>query len=188
MLDFSVSLNGPTGPNTTLLHWIVAGLSSPNGTTTLTTHQGEIASYFPPGPPPGQTHTYGIFLYPEPAKFAIPADFVPFFANLSASPFNRIGFNLTHFVEETGLGKPVAADWFLVNTPNVTTSTSVVATSAVTVTTTIITATGTDATSRSGSRVSTSAAPLDTISKSGASKMGLEMMLVALGGLALLEH
>jgi phosphatidylethanolamine-binding protein len=191
MLDFSVSLNGPAAPNTTLLHWILAGLSSPNNTTTLTSHQGEIASYFPPGPPPGQTHTYGVFLYPEPAKFAIPADYVPFFANLSASPLNRIGFNLTHFVEETGLGEPVAADWFLVSTPNVTMSSSAVATGAATATTTTIitgTGTGTGATSGSGSIVSTSAAPLATASKSGATKMGLEMMLVALGGLGLLAY
>jgi phosphatidylethanolamine-binding protein len=188
MLDFSVSLNGPTAPNTTLLHWIVAGLSYPNDTTTLTSHQGEIASYFPPSPPLGQTHTYGVFLYPEPAKFAIPADFVPFFANLSASPLNRIGFNLTHFVEETGLGEPVAADWFLVSTPNVTTSSSAVATGVATTTTTMITATGTGAMSGSGSIVSTSAAPLATVSTSGATKMGLEMMLVALGGLGLLEY
>ena len=87
------------------------------------------------------------------------------------------------------MGEPVAADWFLVSTPNVTTSSSTVATGAATATTTTtITAAGTGSTSGSGSIVSTSATPLATVSKSGATKMGLEMMLVALGGLGLLEY
>ena len=113
-MDFSVETGG--GPNTTLLHWMLPGLSSPNGTTRLMSQQGEIAPYFPPGPPAGQTHTYGIFLYIEPASFAVPANFIPFFKNLTApgaSVLTRVGFNLTTFVAETGLGAPVAADWFL---------------------------------------------------------------------------
>ncbi|KAE8446538.1 hypothetical protein EG329_011870 [Mollisiaceae sp. DMI_Dod_QoI] len=122
MMDFSVETGTSTGSNTTLLHWILAGLSSPNETTTLTSHEGEIAPYFPPGPPAGQTHTYGVFLYNEPAKFSVPADYIPYFNNLTASVFNRVGFNLTNFVAETGLGAPIAADWFLVSTPNTTTN------------------------------------------------------------------
>jgi hypothetical protein len=116
MLDFSVQNNGT---NTTLLHWILPGLS---GTSTLTSNKTEVAPYFPPGPPPGQTHTYGLFLYKETPTFAIPADYVSFFSNLTASVLNRVVFNLTKFVGETGLGVPVAADWFLVGTPNTTTS------------------------------------------------------------------
>lgn len=182
-MDFSVEANGPTAPNTTLIHWILTGLSSPNDTTTLTSHQGEIATYFPPGPPPGQSHTYGVFLYAEPRDLAIPADYVPFFANLTASPYNRIGFNLTHFVAETGLGKPVAADWFLVSTPN-TPSSSTVATGTATATATI-TATGAGATSGSGSASSTAATPLPTVSKSGATELVVEMTVVALAGVGL---
>jgi phosphatidylethanolamine-binding protein len=118
-MDFSVeTTNSPLGPNTTLIHWILAGLSSPNDTITLSSRLGPIAPYFPPGPPPGQTHMYGVFLYSEPARFEVPADFIPFFNNLTASVFNRVGFNLTHFAGETGLGAPVAADWFLVSTPS----------------------------------------------------------------------
>jgi hypothetical protein len=116
MLDLSVQNNGT---NTTLLHWILPGLS---GTSNLTSNKTEVAPYFPPGPPVGQTHTYGLFLYTETPNFAIPADYVPFFKNLSASVFNRVGFNLTKFVDETGLGVPVASDWFLVGTPNTTTT------------------------------------------------------------------
>lgn len=115
MMDLSVEPNNiPTETNTTLIHWILPGLSFPNATTTaLTSHSDAIAPYFPPGPPAGQTHTYALFLYDEPPNFTIPADYVPIFNNLTASVYNRVGFNLTEFVEQTGLGDPLAADWFL---------------------------------------------------------------------------
>ena len=117
MLDFSVEPNNnPAGTNTTLLHWLLPGLSSPNETTTaLTSPENATAPYFPPGPPAGQTHTYALFLYQEPADFSIPAEYVPFFENITASVYNRVGFNLTEFVDKTYLGSPVAADWFLVS-------------------------------------------------------------------------
>ena len=117
MLDLSVEPNNnPAGTNTTLLHWLLPGLSSPNETTTaLTSQENATAPYFPPGPPAGQTHTYALFLYQEPADFSIPAEYVPFFENITASVYNRVGFNLTEFVDKTYLGSPVAADWFLVS-------------------------------------------------------------------------
>lgn len=117
MMDFSVEPNNnPAGTNTTLLHWLLPGLSSPNASTaTLTSREDATAPYFPPGPPAGQTHTYALFLFRQPADFNIPADYVPFFKNLTASVYNRIGFNLTKFVEKTDLGSPIAADWFLVS-------------------------------------------------------------------------
>ena len=117
MLDFSVEPNNnPAGTNTTLLHWLLPGLSSPNETTTaLTSQENATVPYFPPGPPAGQTHTYALFLYQQPADFSIPAEYVPFFENITASVYNRVGFNLTEFVDKTYLGSPVAADWFLVS-------------------------------------------------------------------------
>ena len=117
MMDLSVEPNNiPTASNTTLIHWILPGLSFANATTTaLTSYSDAIAQYFPPGPPAGQTHTYALFLYDEPPNFTIPADYVPIFKNLTASVENRVGFNLTEFVEQTRLGDPVAADWFLVS-------------------------------------------------------------------------
>jgi phosphatidylethanolamine-binding protein len=116
LLDLSVQNNGS---NTTLLHWLLPGLS---GTTILNSTATPLAPYFPPGPPPGQTHNYAVFLYKEPSKFAVPADYAPFFNNLTASVYNRVGFNLTRFAGEAGLGAAVAANWFLVGTPNATTS------------------------------------------------------------------
>jgi hypothetical protein len=117
MLDLSVEPNNnPAGTNTTLIHWLLPGLSSPNETTTALTSQGNATvPYLPPGPPAGQTHTYALFLYQEPTDFSIPAEYVPFFENITASVYNRVGFNLTEFVDKTYLGSPVAADWFLVS-------------------------------------------------------------------------
>src|SRR5216117_2394537 len=116
MMDLSVQANGPTGPNATLLHWILPGLASPNaGATTLTSRENAIAPYFPPGPPAGQTHTYTLILYDQPAEFRVPAEYLPYFKNLTASVFNRVGFNLTDFTGKARLGNPVAADWYLVS-------------------------------------------------------------------------
>jgi hypothetical protein len=133
MMDLSVEVNGPTGANATLLHWILPGLSSPNeATTALTSHEEAIAPYLAPGPPAGETHTYILSLYLEPAEFSVPADYIPYFANLTASIYNRVGFNLTSFAAKTRLGNPVAADWFLVSN----TTTGAAATSSVTSATT----------------------------------------------------
>jgi hypothetical protein len=124
LMDFSVAGILPDG-NTTLIHWIQGNLTASTDSQNLASSTSAIAPYAPPGPPAGQTHTYGVFLYAQPAKFAVPADYIPFFNNLTASIFNRVGFNLTKFAGETGLAAPVAADWFLVSTPKATTSSSV---------------------------------------------------------------
>ncbi|KIW18414.1 hypothetical protein PV08_02702 [Exophiala spinifera] len=188
MMDFSVEATPES--NTTLLHWILAGLSSPDGTTTLTSHQGVIAAYFPPGPPAGQTHTYGVFLYNEPRNFAVPADYVPFFNNLTASVYNRVGFNLTKFVAETGLGAPVAADWFLVTTPNTTATSSVATTSAsntamsATATTSVI---ATNSGPSAASSLPTTSSIPTTQSSSGAMVIQIQsvpLVIVALGFIA----
>lgn len=187
MMDFSVETNGSTESNTTLLHWTLAGLSSPDGTTTLTSHQAEIAPYFPPDPPAGQTHIYGVFLYNEPADFAVPADYIPFFKNLTApgsSVFNRVGFNLINFVAETGLGAPVAADWFLVSTPNAAESSTMTTNSTLGATVSATTTTNTGA--NTGSTSFKSSSPSATQSRSGAMITGVEWMMVAVGASGLL--
>src|SRR5436305_1811384 len=61
------------------------------------------------------TSNHLTFLYQQPADFSIPAGYIPFFENITASVYNRVGFNLTEFVDKTNLGNPVAADWFLVS-------------------------------------------------------------------------
>jgi len=185
-MDFSVETTGSTESNTTLLHWILPGLYSPNETTTLASHQGEIAPYFPPGPPPGQTHTYGVFLYNEPTNFAVPANYIPFFNNLTTSVLNRIGFNLTNFVAEAGLGTPVAADWFLVSTQNTDVSSAAVTRTvpnAIVSATTTISVVKTNTTAGTGSASLTSSSSSATQSSSGAIIMRAKSMLVVVGAL-----
>ncbi|KAE9373332.1 hypothetical protein N431DRAFT_336965 [Stipitochalara longipes BDJ] len=126
MMDFSVRTNKSTELIATLLHWIVTGLSC-DGSTILTYHQAEIAPYFPLGPPARQTHTYGVFLYNKAANFAVPAGYIPFFNNLTTAGLNRLGFNLTDFVAETGVAVPVTADWSLVNTSDKIESSTMIA-------------------------------------------------------------
>ena len=175
MLDFSVET---AGSNTTLLHWVLPGLSS-NGATNLSSQRAEIAPYFPPGPPAGQTHTYGILLYNEPTNFAVPENFVPFFKNLTApgaSVLTRIGFNLTNFVVEAGLGAPVAADWFLVRNATMSSTTTTTSTSS-----RAVSATNTGAST--GSTSSTSSNPLTTQSASDAMTIGIKSIVVAFGAL-----
>ena len=38
--------------------------------------------------------------------------------------YNRVGFNLTKFVDESQLGSPIAADWYLVSNTSSTNSSS----------------------------------------------------------------
>jgi len=72
---------------------------------------------------------------------------------------------------------PIAADWFLVGTPNTTTTS--LATGSVTASTEL-TSSGTSAVPRLGSPTSASVAPLATVSRSGATGLTVEMMAVVL--------
>lgn len=127
-MDLTVEANGPSGPNTTLLHWLLRGLSSsPQSNANLSALQSDqaaIAAYFPPGPPANQTHTYAFYLYNEPASFSVPASYAAYFKNLTVSVYNRIGFNLTDFTEKSGLGEPVAANWYMISNTTAATASS----------------------------------------------------------------
>ena len=61
-------------------------------------------------------HRYIQYLFAQPAGFKIPAPF----AGYSAA--NRSNFNITKFIDAAGLGKPVAANYFLCS--NQTTATN----------------------------------------------------------------
>jgi len=115
MMDFSVKFPPDTPTNQTLLHWIQPGLAASG--RSLKSDASPFAPYLPPAPPPGQTHTYGVFLYEQPSGFNIPDDFVEYFKNLTTAVENRIGFPLDKFVKSAKLGQPLAADNFLVGTP-----------------------------------------------------------------------
>ena len=69
-----------------------------------------LASYIKPNPPAGSgPHRYTELLYSQPAGFSIPVKYAPFFGSNST----RTSFNLSNFVRDAGLGKPVAANYFL---------------------------------------------------------------------------
>ncbi|KZV74438.1 PEBP-like protein [Peniophora sp. CONT] len=64
-----------------------------------------LADYYPPTPPSGSApHRYTILLYAEPEGFAEKAE--------GLVPADRISFNLTDFVAKTGLGAPLAGNFF----------------------------------------------------------------------------
>ncbi|KAH0547610.1 hypothetical protein GP486_008425, partial [Trichoglossum hirsutum] len=121
MIDIDVNINGN---NTNLIHWIQGNFTAAPGSTQLSSPSTIVAPYFAPNPPPGQTHRYVEMLFNEPQGFSIPAPFTAFFANLTASVFNRIGFELDKFIDQSKLGNPVAANYFRVSTPNTTSSSS----------------------------------------------------------------
>jgi phosphatidylethanolamine-binding protein len=115
LIDFSIQLPSVAG-NQTLLHWIQPGFSTAQ--QLLQSNAAPIAPFLPIGPPPGQTHTYGVFLYAQSTpNFTIPEDYDAYFKNLTTSVQNRIGFDLDKFVQDAGLEAPLAADFFLVHTP-----------------------------------------------------------------------
>jgi hypothetical protein len=104
-----------------------------------------------------------VFLYEQPNKdFVIQNEFFQqYFKNLTVSVDNRIGFNLTQFTQTSNLGNPLAANYFLVTTPNNSS------------TTTAGTSTAATSTPASASGASGSVFPTSTqTATNGASSMG----------------
>lgn len=74
--------------------------------------------YLQPSPPVGDVpHSYNIVVFAQPANFSIPAQY----SNLTN---NRVPFNVSQFVLDTGLGQPLAGSYFqvqnLTGTPTTT--------------------------------------------------------------------
>jgi hypothetical protein len=119
MLDLDVPLNG----GTTLLHWLVPDVvpNASNGQLTIpNTTDTPGAPYFGPAPPPGNAHRYVELLFDQPENFEIPADFASI--NPPKNVTDRIGFDLEKFVEESGLKKLVAGNFFRVQNTTTTAS------------------------------------------------------------------
>lgn len=115
MIDPDVQLP-QSSSKATLVHWLLPGLKpSPKGG--LASDQNALAPYVGPSPPPGQTHQYLLFLYSQPASFSVPANYVAYFKNITASVYNRVPFDVANFTTEAGLGEALAANWFLLGTP-----------------------------------------------------------------------
>ncbi|KAH7401336.1 phosphatidylethanolamine-binding protein [Pyrenochaeta sp. MPI-SDFR-AT-0127] len=91
-----------------LLHWLATNV------TLAGTNQGPLnipnapVPYLQPSPPVGDVpHSYTFVLFAQPANFSIPAQY----SNLTA---NRVFFNTSQFVKDTGLGPALAANYITV--------------------------------------------------------------------------
>lgn len=118
MIDLDVPRNGT---RLTLLHWFAYNVSTTTYPFTIPaqTASGPGAAYLQPNPPAGDVaHRYVFLLYRQPKNFAVPASFKSI--DPPANTTARIGFNLTKFVEETGLEKPIVANYIQVKPINAT--------------------------------------------------------------------
>ena len=107
MLDTEVNHNGIATP---VLHWLQSDLhvdDPVNGV--LGNHSLETVPYVGPQPIPGPPHIYVLLLFAEPPNYKFPECF-EYVKPITVEA--RAGFNLTQFVEVTGLQKPVAANYF----------------------------------------------------------------------------
>lgn len=103
-----------------ILHWLATNVTqstNTNDTRSLSppsasgTGIQDFVSYNPPTP--GNTssaHRYILYAFQQPADFSVPADF----GGLQGGQ-NRSNFNLTNFINASGLDRPAAAEYFYVN-------------------------------------------------------------------------
>lgn len=138
-----------TSPPSVILHTVVTDLTTG---TNSSSDAKVVASYIAPQPKSG-THNYTLFLFDQPSNFSIPPTYETFVETTAQTPLNRLNLPLESFINQTGLGAPVAANYFRVTAASNSSSNS----SGTTTTTTTGTATGT-ATSTAASNTNTSGA------------------------------
>lgn len=119
IVDLDVPRNGS---RVQLVHWVAANVTlgprvSASNSTPLVIPNGPVP-YLQPSPPVGDVpHSYNIVVFQQPANFSIPAQY----SNLTN---NRVPFNVSQFVLDTGLGQPFAGSYFqvqnLTGTPTTT--------------------------------------------------------------------
>jgi hypothetical protein len=105
MVDADYNKTTPTNVN---LHTLYANLTAEGSTSS------EVAKYLAPQPQlVGATHNFTLLLFRQPeSDFTIPAEYASYVATNSHTPYNRINLPLPQFLKDTGLGKPLAANWF----------------------------------------------------------------------------
>ena len=107
-VDIDVPRNGT---RVQLLHWLTTNVTRPSSDTqVLKTNDPklDLAPYLQPSPPVNDTaHKYTLLLFEQPENFTVPARF----NNLLKT---RVGWDTAAFVNATGLGPALAADWIRV--------------------------------------------------------------------------
>ena len=104
MVDPDINTTNPTYVG---LHTAVANLSLHDDSSSRT-----IAKYIAPMPDGSSPHNYTLLLFKQPEDFSISPSFNSYFAFNPRNVLNRVNFPLQQFIAQTGLGKPVAANWF----------------------------------------------------------------------------
>lgn len=110
----------PDAPSlSNILHWLATDLSATKaaqdagplqGSAVLTNSTPNPAPFLPPGPPAtSSAHRYLLFLFEQPAGFAIP----PAFAKFNA--MTRTNFDLKGFIAAAKLQDPVAVNFMYVS-------------------------------------------------------------------------
>jgi hypothetical protein len=127
-----------TSPPSVILHTVVANLTT---NVNSTSKAKVIATYLGPEPKSG-THNYTLFLFNQPSNFTIPPRYQSFVETNDQTPLNRLNLPLETFINQTGLGAPVAANYFRVTATN-STSTSTSSNTTTSGTTTSATASST---------------------------------------------
>ncbi|KAJ4300770.1 hypothetical protein N0V90_002858 [Kalmusia sp. IMI 367209] len=116
LVDIDVPRNGTRVP---LLHWLTSNVTMPSTDTQILKLPDAAlaeASYLQPSPPVNDTpHKYTLLLFEQPENFTIPARFRSLLQT-------RVGWDTAAFVNATGLGGALAANWIRVQ--NVTGETS----------------------------------------------------------------
>jgi hypothetical protein len=120
MVDPSTNATDPTYP---ALHTIYANVTT-DGVEDWTV----LAPYINPEPTAGPAHDYSFLLFEQPqAQFQVPSEYTSFLPLNLSNVYNRVGFPFLDFINDTGLGKPVAGNWFRENavTTNSTSSSAI---------------------------------------------------------------
>lgn len=118
----TASLVPGLGPDrTTRLHWWASNVTQTSEGAFIN-RSAPIADYGGPMPPLNDiAHTYVLYLFGQPANFSLPAEFLEgYFNPISAD--TRLNFSVSAVAE--WVGAPLAANYFRVQNPNNTNSTS----------------------------------------------------------------
>ncbi|GLA09587.1 hypothetical protein AnigIFM60653_011918 [Aspergillus niger] len=107
-------------PPSVIVHTVVANLTT---TINSTSNENVLAFYIAPAPKSG-TYNYILSLFDQPSNFSIPSRYESFMLTDDDTPLNRLNLPLVSFLNQTGLGLPVAANYFRVTAASNDTSNS----------------------------------------------------------------